>query len=66
MQTDIVDQIGTLIDNPHFKNIIVDLSGGVDSRIVYAALTNIENCRDKAYIYTKDVGGDLPVRFAYK
>lgn len=58
---DIVDQIRTLIDNPHFKNIIVDLSGGVDSRIVYAALTNIENCRDKAYIYTKDVGGDLPI-----
>ena len=58
---DIIKQLKTLINDERFQNIIVDLSGGLDSRLIYAALTNINADKDKIKISARDVGGDLPI-----
>lgn len=34
----------------HYNKIVVDLSGGMDSRVVYSAVTNFPELKDKIYI----------------
>lgn len=49
---DILKDINIIFKDARFKNIIIDLSGGMDSRTVYAALTNIADDSKKASIKT--------------
>lgn len=45
-KNDIIDNIQAVYNSKLFKDIVVDLSGGKDSRVNYAALTNIPNARE--------------------
>jgi len=38
---DILDNIRVALAHPRFKNVIVELSAGLDTRIIYSALTNL-------------------------
>mgnify|MGYP006135956975 FL=1 len=44
---EIVENIQVVYDHPRFKDIMVDLSGGFDSRSVFAAITNISDTENK-------------------
>lgn len=47
-----------------FNNVVMDLSGGLDSRVVFAAATNIPDASRKVMIRTKEVPGedlDIPL-----
>lgn len=60
---EIIRQMDSLIKDEKLKNVVVDLSGGLDSRAVYAACTNIANdkAKEKIRINSKNAGGDLYV-----
>lgn len=38
----IISHVKSIFEHPRFKSIIVDLSGGLDSRLVLAAITNLK------------------------
>lgn len=61
--SEIVGNINTIMKKTEDKNIIIDLSGGMDSRIVYSAALQSGIERSRALIYSKDVRGsnDLDV-----
>jgi len=61
--SEIIENINTIVKTEEKKNFIIDLSGGLDSRIVYSAALCSEINRGKAVIYSKDVSGsnDLSV-----
>ena len=44
---EIVENIQVVYEHPKFKEIMVDLSGGLDSRSVFAAITNIPDTKNK-------------------
>ena len=60
-KNEILMQIESLFNNKGIGKIIVDLSGGLDSRMIYAAFTNFKIARDKIMINSKDVGNDLSI-----
>lgn len=49
--------IQTILESDKFDNLIFDLTGGVDSRIVYAALSNFPQYKDKIFINSNHVDG---------
>lgn len=51
---EIMDNIKTVYASNKFKNIMVDVTGGTDSRIVFAAVTNINDTEHKIIIHTAD------------
>lgn len=51
---EIIQNIKCIEAHPHFKNIICDLSGGMDSRVVFGAVLNGDN-PEKIKIRTKDI-----------
>ena len=53
---DIIREIKTIFDDPRINNVKIDLSGGMDSRTVYAALTHVRENKNKASIHTLDSG----------
>ena len=54
-------QIESLFNNKGIGKIIVDLSGGLDSRMIYAAFTNFKIASRQNYDKFKDVGNDLSI-----
>ena len=44
---EIVENIKIIYNHPRFKEIMLDLSGGLDSRTVFAAITNIPDVMNK-------------------
>ena len=40
---EIINNISSIISNKNVENIIVDLTGGLDSRVVYGAVTNFDS-----------------------
>lgn len=58
---EIVNQLEVLINDESSDNVIIDLSGGLDSRLVYSALTNIKNGKDRVKIRSIESGNDLPI-----
>lgn len=40
-KSDIIDNIRIALKHPRFENVVVELSAGLDSRIIYSALTNL-------------------------
>ncbi|MBZ9610359.1 hypothetical protein [Rheinheimera maricola] len=51
---DVVANLQAIFDHPRFKHVLVDLSGGMDSRAVYSALTNVNGGREKTRINSCD------------
>jgi len=49
---DIINNLKSVLDNKRFKHFICELSGGKDSRVNYAALTNIKNAEKKVKLHT--------------
>lgn len=64
---EIVDNLRIAIDHPQFDAVRVDLTGGMDARLVFAALSRLDPNRDRVQIHTADVSGspsDLPISLA--
>ena len=49
-KSEVIDNVRIALEHPKFKHLIVDLSGGLDSRMVYAALTNLPDPQNKIII----------------
>ena len=54
---EIFDNTYAFFNHPRFKNIVVDVSGGFDSRIVYATVNNLpKKLRNKVKTFTRNSG----------
>lgn len=51
---EIIESTQAALNQNRFNNFIVDLSGGLDSRMVFAALTNTEHKKSSIYINSKE------------
>lgn len=51
---EIMENIQTVYQSDKFKNIMVDVTGGTDSRIVFSAVTNVNDKEHKIIIHTAD------------
>ena len=61
---EIINNTGAALQHEAFTNVIIDLSGGMDSRIVYAAATHFPEFHEKIRIhsrYSKSEPKDLDV-----
>ena len=60
---EIKQHVASIAIDERFQYALVDLSGGLDSRLIYAAATHLENGRDKIRISSHPVPGsdDLPI-----
>lgn len=58
---EVLEQVSSLINDDRFDYIVSDLSGGLDTRIIYAAITNVKDAYNRIRINAEDVGNDLPV-----
>lgn len=63
---EIKKNVGILLKDERFENIITDLTGGLDSRVVYAALTNFRGTHDKVRINAQDTPGSKDLEIAMK
>lgn len=61
---EIINNVNTIIKNGQDKNFVVDLSGGMDSRIVYAAALQSEYNRGQIFIHSHDVRGSKDLDIA--
>lgn len=50
-KNEILDNTEIILADQRYKKVIVDLTGGLDSRLVYGAVSNLENYRDKVVIH---------------
>lgn len=65
--SEITDNLRAAIDHPDFDAVRVDLTGGMDARLVFAALSHLEDRGDRVHIHTSDVKGsplDLSISLA--
>lgn len=52
---EICENLRAVFESPHFDQVVIDLSGGFDSRVVYAAMTTLpKNLREKAKVYIRN------------
>lgn len=61
---ELIDNARLALEHPGYDHYIVDLSGGIDSRIVYAAISHFPEFREKIRINTEDLPSypkDLPI-----
>lgn len=58
---EVISNIKSVLECGWFNKYLTDLSGGFDSRAVFAAILNIEDALKKIEVYTKDVPGDLEI-----
>lgn len=49
---EILSNIRAVLNHPNFQDYVLELSGGKDSRVTFAALTNIENANKKVNLYS--------------
>ena len=69
---EIMENIQTVYKSDKFKNIMVDVTGGTDSRIVFAAITNVEDTQHKIIIHTandtrtNDISVAIPLNNLYE
>ncbi|WGV19203.1 hypothetical protein QIY50_17535 [Pseudomonas putida] len=54
---EIILNLDLVAQNPKFEKIIVDVSGGMDSRLVFSAVTNLPEHRDRIVINSQDTRG---------
>jgi hypothetical protein len=53
-KNEIIDNVNVALKHKSFNNLILDLSGGLDARMVYSALTNLPGANDKVKINSLD------------
>ncbi|MEG2267435.1 MAG: hypothetical protein RSC68_24290, partial [Acinetobacter sp.] len=66
-KNEIIDNLAIVLKHDKFKFMRVDLTGGMDARMVFAALTNLEEYSDQIHIHTADMPGspqDLQISLA--
>lgn len=51
---EIIENVNIALKHQKFNNLVLDLSGGLDARMVYSALTNIPSAKDKVRINSLD------------
>lgn len=64
---EIVSNLRVSLEHPAFDNIRVDVTGGLDARLLFTALARHQDFRDKIHIHTADVAGsphDLEISLA--
>ncbi len=52
-KTEIINNVKAALEHPSFESVIVDLSGGMDSRAVFAAVTHHPQHRDRVRIHSR-------------
>lgn len=61
---EVIENVQVALEHPGFDKVIIDLTGGMDSRMVYAAATNIPQHKEKIYINSmprNNLPNELPV-----
>ncbi|TCT02382.1 hypothetical protein [Aquabacter spiritensis] len=53
-KAELIENVGAILAHPGFKTVIFDLTGGLDSRLVYAALTNTTHDKDRVRISARE------------
>lgn len=64
---EIIDNLKVVLKHPRFKAVRVDVTGGMDARMVFAALSQLPEYRNKVHIHTADMQGspeDLQISLA--
>lgn len=64
---EIVDNLKIALEHPTFDSVRVDLTGGLDARLLFTALASLQNYSEKVHIHTADVAGsphDLDISLA--
>lgn len=64
---EIVDNLKVALDHPTFESVRVDLTGGLDARLLFTALARLQEYKEKVHIHTADVAGsphDLDISLA--
>jgi hypothetical protein len=61
---EIIENIASVIESNIFQKVVLDLSGGQDSRAVFAALLNVDNAINMVEILTKNVPGSRDLEIA--
>lgn len=51
---EIIHNIKVVLDSKHFDHFSMDLTGGLDSRLSFAAATNIEGANKKIYVHNSN------------
>jgi len=62
---EVKDNICAAIDDPRF-DLMVDLTGGMDSRLIYGMLTNMPGTRSKVKVNTRGSADNTDVKIATK
>ena len=60
-ETEIVNNIQCVFDNKKIDKVVIDVTGGADSRMVLSALTNIKDFKNKVKVRTLNISEDLNV-----
>lgn len=63
---EIRQNVRQILEDTRFEQVIVDLSGGLDSRLIYEALLPITQARRKVKINSKDIPGCRDLEIALK
>ena len=58
---EIIENISIVFQNKRIDKVVVDVTGGVDSRMVFAALTNIKDFQTKVTVRTLNIADDLRI-----
>lgn len=64
---EICSNLHSVLKSPHFDRVVIDLSGGFDSRVVYAAMTTLpKEMREKVLVYIRNshVSDDVQIAHA--
>lgn len=57
---EIVDNLRIALEHPAFEQYVVHLTGGMDSRLVFCALTKLPQYKDKILVHTSAPSTDSP------
>ena len=61
---EIISSLETAINSSHFNKLIVDLTGGLDSRSVYSALTRTVDRHNKIFLNSRDTPNSSDLEIA--
>ncbi|MCV7622475.1 hypothetical protein M3B60_006815 [Micrococcus luteus] len=62
--SDLIQNAAIALESRQFSELIVDLSGGKDSRLVFAAVSQVPGWREKVRLNSKDVPGSDDLQIA--
>lgn len=58
---EIVENLSIVFENPNIDQTVIDITAGLDSRMVFAALTNIKDFDQKVTVRTLNIAEDLRI-----